>query len=145
MKSSPRKTDCIITKAKPWKGLARMRVNPWKHSPCRQITGDREQESKKRSAVRAVAWPRASAGFDLSPSNLRLFSSPSSDYQSDRDRMRLQCFPVHLQRMVNPDPAMPCGWGKRKKVIQIMLCWFPDSCGNRWGRAVSFHLGGGKN
>lgn len=77
MKTHGEKPDFIIIKAKPWKGLARMKANQWKHSPCRQIPGDREQESKKRSGLRAVAQPRASAGFDLSPSKLRLFSNPS--------------------------------------------------------------------
>lgn len=34
-----RKTDVIIIKAKPWKGLARLKANQWKHSACRRITG----------------------------------------------------------------------------------------------------------
>lgn len=39
---------------------------------------DKEQESKKRSGLRAVARPcTASAGFDLSPSSLRLLSNLS--------------------------------------------------------------------
>jgi len=125
-----------------------MGARQWKHSLGKQITGDREHKSKKRSGSRAVARPRASVGFELSASDLRLFSNPSEDCQGTGNGVRPQCFPARSQGAVNPDPTMPRGWGKRLtgcKNARNTLRWFPGCYGNRWGRAGSFPLGrGGK-